>query len=106
MNTPPITCAEWRDEDLVVNVRVSPRASRNVVLGVENHQLRIRTTAVPADGRANKALLRLLADYLQVPQSHITLLSGATNRNKRFLIAGPLALPDGLPVASRVSNGL
>ncbi|MDH3612607.1 MAG: DUF167 domain-containing protein [Gammaproteobacteria bacterium] len=98
--------ARWDGGNLVLQVRVQPRASRNEILGVSDAQLRVRTTAPPVDGKANKAVIRLLADYLQVPPSRIRLTHGTTHRNKRFIIDGPVRIPHGLPVASRASNGL
>jgi len=53
---------------------------------VSNGFLQVRTTAPPADGKANKAVAKLLADYLEVPISRIELLRGTTHRNKQFLV--------------------
>ena len=72
--------------DLVVSVRVTPRAGRNEVKGVANGMLQIRTTAPPADGKANAAALKLLAEFIDVPPSKIKLLRGSTSRNKQFLV--------------------
>jgi len=83
-------------EKHIIDVRVQARASRDEVLGVTDGRLRIRTTAAPADGKANKAVIRLLARYLGVAPSRITQTRGLTHRNKRFIVDGPLDLPDGL----------
>jgi uncharacterized protein (TIGR00251 family) len=77
---------ERRGDDLVITVRVVPRASCNEISGPHDGVLRIRTTAPPADGKANKATTRLLAKFLDVPPSSITLLRGQTSRNKQFLV--------------------
>ena len=90
----------------MLRVRVQPRASRNEIQGVEHGQLRVRTTASPTDGKANKAVILLLADYLGVPQSRITLTRGLTNRNKQVSVAGPIDVPKDLPVATQGPNGL
>jgi uncharacterized protein (TIGR00251 family) len=82
--------------DLRVAVRVQPRASRNEIEGTRDGRLRIRTTAAPAGGKANKAVTRLLADYLGVAPSRIRLVRGMTQRNKLFVVEGPVELPDGL----------
>jgi uncharacterized protein (TIGR00251 family) len=92
--------ARWHGENLIVQVRVQPRASRNEIQGVEHGQLRIRTTAAPTDGKANKAVIRLLADYLGVPQSRITLTRGPTHRNKQVSVVGPIDVPKDLLVAT------
>jgi len=49
--------------------------------------LLVRTTAPPVDGAANAACLELLADLLHVRRNQITLIGGATSRDKRFAIA-------------------
>jgi len=73
-------------DDLVVSVRVTPRASRNEVGDVANGMLRVHTTAPPADGKANKAVVKLLAEFIGVAPSRITLLRGAGSRNKQFVV--------------------
>ena len=73
-------------DDLVVFVRVTPRARHNTVSGVVNGALQIRTTAAPADGKANKAVVKLLAGFLGVPPSSVSLMRGRTRRDKSFLV--------------------
>jgi uncharacterized protein (TIGR00251 family) len=73
-------------DDLIVSVRVTPRAKRNEIGDVVNGLLQIRTTAPPADGKANKAVIKLLAEFVDVPPSRVTLLRGATSRNKQFVV--------------------
>lgn len=64
-------------------LRVTPRAGRNL-LSDENGQLKAQVTAVPEDGRANKAVTELLAEALGVARTRLTLLRGATSRDKVF----------------------
>ena len=64
-------------------VRVSPRASRNALEETETG-LRAWVTTPPEDGKANKAVTRLLAEALGVAKSRLTLTGGATARNKTF----------------------
>ncbi|MFD1808465.1 DUF167 domain-containing protein [Gemmobacter lanyuensis] len=64
-------------------MRVTPRAGRNL-LSDENGQLKAQVTAVPEDGRANKAVTELLAEALGVARTRLTLLRGATSRDKVF----------------------
>ncbi len=98
--------ANWSGNDLILRVTVQPRASRNEILGVSHGHLRIRTTAAPTDGKANKAVIRLLADYLDVPASRIHLTHGHAYHNKRLIIVGPVELPDDLRIATDALNGL
>ena len=73
-------------DDLVLAVRVMARAKHNEITGVSNGFLQVRTTAPPADGKANKAVTNMIAKYLKVPVSRVELLRGATHRNKQFLV--------------------
>ena len=63
-------------------VRVVPRASVNEVAGERAGALVVRVTAPPADGRANEAVLRLVARELGVAPSQLTLEAGRTSRTK------------------------
>ena len=73
-------------DDLIVSVRVTPRAKRNEVGGPVNGMLQVRTTAPPADGKANRAVIKLLSEFIGVAPSRIALLRGATSRNKQFVV--------------------
>ncbi len=69
-------------------VRVTPRAANDEIVGWEDGELRVRLRAPPIDGRANDALLRLVASSLSVPPSTIELVSGASGRVKRLRVDG------------------
>jgi uncharacterized protein (TIGR00251 family) len=74
---------------VVVAVRVTPRASREAVEGVDTDGvLHVRVTAPPADGAANAAVTRLLAKTLGVPKGAVSLASGEASRHKRVRIEG------------------
>lgn len=79
--------------DLVIDVRVQPRASRSEIAGLHGERLRIRLQAPPVDGRANAALVEFLADAFDVPRASVLVEHGLTGRDKRVRIrgAGPLA---------------
>ena len=77
-----------RPEGALLEVRVQPRARRNEVVGWRGAALRVRVTAPPADGRANAAVIGLLAHALGVPRSSITIVSGAASRDKRVRVSG------------------
>jgi uncharacterized protein (TIGR00251 family) len=80
-------CSPWKD-GCAITVKVTPKASRNVVLGAEETWLRVALTAPPVDGKANEAARRFLAEALGVSKSAVSLLSGQTARLKRFAVAG------------------
>lgn len=66
-----------------IAVRVTPKAAANKVAQTEAG-LRISVTTVPEDGKANEAVAKLLAKALGVPKTRLTLLRGATARDKVF----------------------
>ena len=70
---------------LTFKIAVQPRASRNQVAGLKGDALKIRLTAPPVDGAANKACLQFLAKTLGVPKSSLSIQSGETGRNKLIL---------------------
>jgi len=74
-------------------VRLTPKGGRDAVEGWEaaadgSRRLKARVRAVPEDGKANTALVALLAETLRVPKSAVRIVSGATARLKRIEIAG------------------
>lgn len=75
-------------ESVRLPVRLSPRASRDAIAGFEGETLRVRVTAPPLEGRANRALVRLLAGRLGLPRSAVQVVSGQTSRNKVVAIGG------------------
>lgn len=83
----------WEGEDLILQVRVQPQASRDEFAEVQGTHLRIRITAPPVEGKANAHLCKFLAQVFQVPKSGVTLLSGETAREKRLRITRPRRLP-------------
>ena len=66
-------------------VRVTPKASRDRIL-VEDDTIRVYVTTVPEDGKANKAVVKLLSKALGVPKTRLDLIRGATSRDKVFRI--------------------
>jgi hypothetical protein len=71
-----------------ISVRLTPRGGRDGIDGWDGDVLRVRVAAPPIDGRANEAMLRLLAKALGVPASNVTLASGAQSRIKLVDVDG------------------
>ena len=71
----------------VLNLRIIPRAHKNAIQGEYGDALKIRLCAPPVEGAANTALVEFLSEILSIPRARIQLLSGATSRNKRVLLA-------------------
>ncbi len=79
------------------------RGSRSEIQDVRDGRLRIKTTAPPTDGKANKDIIRQLAREFGVSPSRIKLRSGASQRNKTFVIANPEILPSWLSEVNQKS---
>ena len=69
-------------------VRVIPRASRNEIEGITGNALRVRVTAPPVEGAANKALIELLAERLKIRRSQIEIVAGQTSQQKMISVVG------------------
>lgn len=70
-----------------IAVRVTPRASRNQIVGVLNDgTIKVRIAAAPSDGEANAALMNFLAEVLGVPKSRVEIVAGQTGRDKLISI--------------------
>jgi uncharacterized protein len=71
-----------------LRLRVSPGATRPGVVGRHGEAWKVRVAAAPEGGRANDAVVRLLADTLAVPRDAVTLVSGHSGRDKIVELAG------------------
>lgn len=86
----------WEGADLILWVRVQPRASRDEWLEPGDDRFRVRIAAPPVDGKANAHLREFLAALFGVARSQVTLLAGETGRDKRLRVAAPRRLPPGI----------
>ena len=77
-----------RNDSVVLQVRVQPRASKDEVAGVMDGALKVRLQAPALEGRANTALCEFLAGLLKTPKSAVRILSGERSRNKRVEVRG------------------
>jgi uncharacterized protein YggU (UPF0235/DUF167 family) len=76
------------EKGAVLPVLAQPGARRNAILGERAGSLRVAVTAPPDRGKANEAIQVLLAQCLGLTASRISLIAGATSRQKRFLVEG------------------
>lgn len=78
------------DEDGTVVLRLSvvPGAGRSMVAGRHGDALRVRVAAPPEKGRANTAVVELVASTLGVEPAAVTLVSGESSRSKRVRVQG------------------
>lgn len=73
-------------EGVSFKVYVQPKASKNQIVGIHGDALKIRLTAPPVEGAANKMCLKFLAKCLSVAVSRLEILSGHSSRTKQVLL--------------------
>lgn len=81
---------------MILEVKVTPNAPRNEILGWEGTRLVIKIKGVPEKGRVNKNLIEFLSKTLNIAKSQIKIVAGETSRLKKLDIQGGLLLfPEG-----------
>jgi len=80
-----------KDGAVTVDVQVKPRSSRAGVGPVQGDRLCVAVNAPPVDGKANEAVVRVLAETFGVPRSAVTIVRGDTGKKKTVRLAGVTA---------------
>jgi uncharacterized protein (TIGR00251 family) len=65
-----------------IDIKVVPRAHKNIVEKIDNKTYKVRVTTSPVDDKANKAVQKMLADYFDVSKSRVKIVRGAKSRKK------------------------
>ena len=73
---------------------VTPKSGKNEIVGMKGDELHVRVTAPPENGKANKAVEKVISDSLGVPKSSISVVRGETSHHKMIAIEGNPALID------------
>ncbi|MBT3532959.1 MAG: DUF167 domain-containing protein [Rhodospirillaceae bacterium] len=81
------------DDGVLISVRLRPGASANRIDGIQamadgGRRLCLRVTAVPEKGKANQAMIKLLAKAWRIAAGRLSVVSGAKDRNKKLLLQG------------------
>ncbi|HET6422143.1 MAG TPA: DUF167 domain-containing protein [Planctomycetaceae bacterium] len=79
---------ESTTDGLLLPVKAQPGARRNGVVGVHDGRLKVAVTQVAERGKANAAVLDVLAEAIGLRSSQLEIISGATNREKLVLVRG------------------
>jgi len=77
-----------KGDGITIEVRLTPRASAEKITGVAGGRLQVRVASPPVEGKANKALISLLAKCLKVPKSGISIPKGQSSRDKVVAVSG------------------
>ncbi len=78
-----------KQDRLIFKIFVLPRSSKNMISGLYGDAVKLKLTAPPVDGAANKMCVKFLAKRLNIPKSCLEIVSGHTNRNKVVLVRLP-----------------
>lgn len=83
----------YRGEDLLLQLYVQPKASRDQIVGLHGDAIKIAITAPPVEGKANSHIQKLLATLFAVSKSQVELVKGDISRHKQVLIKAPFQIP-------------
>lgn len=83
-------------EGFTLYLYIQPGAKKTEIAGIHDHQLKIRLHAPPIEWRANKEVLRYVAEIFQVPLRQVTLKRGNQSRHKVLTVTGSSIDPDTL----------
>jgi uncharacterized protein len=75
-------------DGIILPVHAQPGARKNGITGIHAGRLKVAVTQAPEKGKANQALVKLLAELLGIKRSQIALVAGETSSHKKFLITG------------------
>lgn len=76
------------DSKATLEIHLQPGAKSNEIIGFRDDVLWVKVTALPDKGKANSALIELLAKLLSVPKSDLALIRGFTSRQKVIAVNG------------------
>lgn len=72
------------NDGIIVNIKISPNAKKNEIINSET-ETKIKITAQPIDGKANKCLIEYLSKTFKIPKTSICILKGETSKEKTVL---------------------
>ena len=72
-------------DGIIFSLRISPNASKNAIIK-DGELFKVKITAQPIDGKANKALIEFLSKQFKVPKSYFEIVRGETSKEKTLLI--------------------
>lgn len=73
------------DEGVIINIKISPNAKKNEIINTETGT-KIKITAQPIDGKANKCLIEYLSKTFKIPKTSVIILKGETSKEKIILL--------------------
>lgn len=74
------------DKGVIANIKISPNAKKNEIVKTDT-EVKIKITAQPVDGKANKALIEFLSKTFKIPKTSISIIKGKTSKEKTILFS-------------------
>jgi len=93
-----MSAARWQNTALILELHVQPGAKQDEIVGLHGDRVKIKISAPPVDGKANRHLLEFLATTFGVAKAQVTLLRGQSGRLKTVRIEAPTTLPAQLQI--------
>ncbi|WP_432280114.1 DUF167 family protein [Shewanella aestuarii] len=90
--------------DVILNVYVQPKASRDQVIGIHGDELKVAITAPPVDGKANAHLIKFIAKLFKVAKSDVSLLKGDFGRHKQLQVSAAKLIPAEIHHIAQIYN--
>ncbi len=76
-----------KKDSIIIPVKVIPKSSRDNIK-LENDILKIKVTAAPVDGKANKSVINYISKFLHISKKSVQIISGLTSRKKVLVLKG------------------
>jgi uncharacterized protein (TIGR00251 family) len=92
----------WDGDDLLLWIKAQPKSSRDGFAEVLGDAIKLRVTAPPVEGKANKHIVAWLARQFGVAKSAVSIENGDTSRLKRIRIGSPTRIPAPLDTSIRL----
>ena len=73
------------EKGFLLNLRISPNASKNEIIKSDDGSIKVKITAQPVDGKANKALIEFFSKTFKIPKTSIDIVRGETSKDKTVL---------------------
>lgn len=86
--------AMMQHNDLLLNIYVQPKASRDQIVGLHGDELKVAITAPPIDGKANAHLQKYFSKIFKVAKGNVVVVKGELGRHKQLKILSPRLIPD------------
>lgn len=74
------------DNGILATIKISPNAKKNEIIKTDT-EVKIKITAQPIDGKANKALIEYLSKTFKIPKTSISIIKGETSKEKTILFS-------------------